>query len=101
MKRKVNWMAPMGTLLVLAIMVTMFLVPGALADSGKEGISININTADTGELASLPGIGTSKATAIVNHRSEYGPFATVDELLNVRGIGSNVLEKIRDLIRTQ
>jgi len=94
-------MAPMGTLLVLAITVTMFLVPGAIADSGKTGVSVNINTADTGELASLPGIGTSKAKAIVNYRSEYGPFATVDELINVSGIGSNVLDKIRDSIRTQ
>jgi competence protein ComEA len=91
----------MGTLLVAAIAVTLLLVPGAMADNGKAAVSVNINTADTGELISLPGIGSSKANAIVNYRSEQGPFATVDELTNVPGIGSNMLEKIRDLIRTQ
>ena len=91
----------MGTLLVVVITVTLLVVPGAMADNGKAAVSVNINTADTGELTSLPGIGASKATAIVNYRSEHGLFATVDELINVRGIGSNVLEKIRDLIKTQ
>ena len=101
MNRKVNWMVPMSTLLVVAIAATLFLVPGAMADSGNAAGSVNINTADTGELTTLPGIGTSKATAIVNYRSEHGLFATVDELTNVQGIGASVLDKIRDLIRTQ
>ena len=101
MKRKTDWMVPMGTLLVVAMAATLFLVPGALADNGNAAVSVNINTADTGELTSLPGIGTSKATAIVSYRSEHGLFDTVDELTNVRGIGANVLEKIRDLIRVQ
>jgi len=101
MNRKTNWMVPLGTLLVVAITATMFLVPVAMADSGNIAVSVNINTADTGELTSLPGIGTSKATAIVNYRSEHGLFATVDDLVNVRGIGSNVLDKIRNFIRTQ
>ncbi len=91
----------MGTLLVVAITTTLFLVPGAMADNGNAAVSVNINTADTGELTSLPGIGVSKAAAIVNYRSEHGLFTTVDELINVRGIGSNVLEKIRDLIKAQ
>jgi competence protein ComEA len=94
-------MVPMGTLLVAAITVTLLLVPVVMADSGKAVVSVNINTADTGELTSLPGIGTSKAAAIVNYRSEQGPFATVDDLTNVPGIGSSIVEKIRDLIRTQ
>jgi len=101
MKRRSSWTALVGTLLVVAITVTLLVVPGAMADNGKAAASVNINTADTGELTSLPGIGTSKATAIVSYRSENGPFATIDELTNVRGIGGNVLEKIRDLIRTQ
>ena len=101
MKRKTDWMVPMGTLLVVAIAATLFLVPGALADNGNAAVSVNINTADTGELTSLPGIGTSKATAIVDYRTEHGPFAAIDELTNVRGIGASVLDKIRNLIRTQ
>lgn len=101
MNRRWNWIAPVSTVLFVAITVTLLLVPGAIADSGKTTVYVNINTADTGELTSLPGIGTSKATAIVNFRSEHGPFVTVDELTNVRGIGSNVLDKIRNLIRIQ
>jgi competence protein ComEA len=101
MKRKANWMAPMSSLLVVAIAAALFLVPGAMADGGNAAVAVNINTADTGELTSLPGIGTSKATAIVSYRSEHGLFDTVDELTNVRGIGANVLDKIRDLIRVQ
>jgi competence protein ComEA len=101
MNRRSNWMLPMGTLLVVAITVTLLMVPGAMAGNGKAAVSVNINTADSGELSSLPGIGTSKATAIVSYRSEYGPFATVEDLTKVRGIGNNVLEKIRDLIRVQ
>ena len=101
MNRKTNWMAHMGVLLVLVITVTLVLVPGAMADGNNTVLSVNINTADTGELTSLPGIGTSKATAIVNYRSDQGLFATVDDLVNVRGIGSNILEKVRDLIRIQ
>ena len=101
MNRRSSWTALMGTMLLVAITVTLFVVPGAMADSGKAAVSVNINTADTGELTSLPGIGTSKAAAIVSYRSEQGPFATVDDLTNVPGIGSSILEKIRGLIRTR
>lgn len=101
MKQRAIWMVPVGTLLVAAITVSLLLVPGVMAESGKAAVSVNINTADTGELATLPGIGTSKAAAIVSYRSEQGPFATVDDLTKVPGIGSSILEKIRDLIRTR
>jgi competence protein ComEA len=101
MKQRAIWMVPIGTLLVAAITVSLLLVPGVMAESGKAAVSVNINTADTGELATLPGIGNSKAAAIVSYRSEQGPFATVDDLTKVPGIGSSILEKIRDLIRTR
>ena len=101
MKKRSDRMVPIGTLLVFAMAVTLFLVPSAMAENGKATISVNINTADMDELTSLPGIGSSKANAIVNYRSEHGSFTTVDELTNVQGIGSNVLEKIRIFITTQ
>ena len=94
-------MVSMSTLLVIAIAATLFLVPSAMANTDNTSMSVNINTADTGELTSLPGIGNSKATAIVNYRSEHGLFATVDELANIQGIGTGILDKIRDLIRVQ
>ena len=58
---------------------------------------VNLNTADVATLESeLVGIGQSKAQAIVDHRDANGPFASVDELLEVKGIGPATLEKNRD-----
>lgn len=57
---------------------------------------VNINTADAVSLAgSLSGIGISKAEAIVAYRKQHGPFKSVDELANVKGIGQKTLERLR------
>lgn len=58
--------------------------------------TININTATEAELETLPGIGPSKAAAIVQYRSEHGAFKSVDDLDNVPGIGSSTLANLRD-----
>ncbi|RRV29819.1 helix-hairpin-helix domain-containing protein [Pseudomonas sp. o96-267] len=58
---------------------------------------VNLNTADAATLQSeLVGIGATKAQAIVAYREEHGNFASVDELLEVKGIGEATLEKNRD-----
>ena len=67
-----------------------------LPDSGN-GL-ININTAGMDQLCGLPGIGESKAAAILSYREQYGPFGSVDELMQVSGIKEGTLEKIRELI---
>ncbi len=55
---------------------------------------VNLNTADAATLErELKGIGASKAQAIVAYREANGPFASVDELLEVKGIGAATLEK--------
>jgi competence protein ComEA len=59
---------------------------------------VNINTATAEELETLSGIGPVKAQAIVDYRNEHGLFRTIDELLNVPGIGPHTLEGIRDQI---
>ena len=60
---------------------------------------VNINTADAATLAgSLRGVGMKKAEAIVAYRSEHGPFKSVDELINVKGIGEKMLEQLRALV---
>lgn len=46
----------------------------------------------------LPGIGPSKAQAIISYREENGPFESIDELKNVSGIGDKTFEKLMDLI---
>ncbi|MDR1564234.1 MAG: helix-hairpin-helix domain-containing protein [Oscillospiraceae bacterium] len=62
----------------------------------KAPSKVNINTASAALLAEvLPGIGEIKAKAIVDYRETYGLFTSVDELINVNGIGEKTLEKIR------
>ncbi len=59
---------------------------------------ININTAGLAQLTTLTGIGDVKGQAIIDYRTEHGPFTSVDELTNVSGIGDKTLAKIRDQI---
>ncbi|MDP2243895.1 helix-hairpin-helix domain-containing protein [Pseudomonas sp.] len=64
-----------------------------VAEVGK----INLNTADVSMLErELSGIGETKAKAIVAYREAHGAFASVDELLEVKGIGESILAKNRD-----
>jgi competence protein ComEA len=55
---------------------------------------ININQATMEELESLPGIGPGKAQEILTYREEKGPFTTIEDLLNVEGIGPKTLEAL-------
>jgi competence protein ComEA len=59
---------------------------------------ININTATQTELEMLPGIGPSTATNIIAHREANGPFAAIEAIMDVPGIGEGKFEAIRDLI---
>lgn len=61
-------------------------------------VLVNINTAGAGELEALEGIGPALAQRIVEYREEHGPFQSVDELLEVKGIGEAKLEKFRDSV---
>lgn len=57
---------------------------------------VNINTATAAQLESLTGVGPALAKSIVTFRSQKGPFAKVDDLLNVPGIGPSKLSAMRD-----
>ena len=65
--------------------------------SERSGL-ININTATKEELMTLNGIGEVKAQAIIDYRTQYGDFISLEELTDVSGIGEKTLEKIRDQI---
>lgn len=56
---------------------------------------VNVNTATPAQLEMLPGIGPARARAIVEYRREHGPFKSVDDLVQVSGIGAKALEQIR------
>jgi competence protein ComEA len=85
-----------GILAILTICVTPFMVKADQppAPQGK----ININTATAEQLTLLPGIGEVTANAIVAYRTANGNFASVEDILNVKGIGEKTLEKIKDFI---
>lgn len=59
-----------------------------------EGEVIDLNTATLSDLTRLPGIGEKKGQAIIDKRTELGGFQSVDQLLEVRGIGEGILARI-------
>ena len=74
-------------------------VPGAGGADAAAGGLVDLNAADVALLETLPGIGPATAAAIVDHRERHGPFASVEGLLEVRGIGEAKLAALRDLVR--
>jgi competence protein ComEA len=73
---------------VLFVFALFFFVNAAWA-------AVNINKADQAALEALPGIGASKAAAIIEYRTKHGNFKTKEGLLEVKGIGPKVLESIQ------
>lgn len=71
------------------------LLPGG-GEETKDTPYVNINTAASGELMTLPGIGKAKADAIVAYRKEHGAFSSCEELMQVPGIKESIYEKLRD-----
>lgn len=62
---------------------------------GFAAAAVNINTATAEELKTLPGIGPSKAQAIVDYRTANGKFKTPEDLKKVKGIGDGIFEKVK------
>ena len=58
----------------------------------------NINTADEAQLTTLTGIGATRAQAIISYRQENGPFAVIEDIMNVQGIKEGTFAKIKDKI---
>lgn len=59
---------------------------------------ININQADKGDLMALPGVGETRAEAILSYRERNGVFSSIEELMNVEGIKEKTYEKLKDKI---
>lgn len=62
---------------------------------------VDINTASQTELESVRGLGPVKAKAIIEYREKYGTFRSVNDLTNVKGIGSGVLKQLGDQVSVQ
>lgn len=62
---------------------------------------VNLNTASSAELMTLPGIGQSKADAIVNYRTKNGQFSTTEEIMKVEGIKEGVYNRVKDSIKVK
>lgn len=60
--------------------------------------ALDLNTATVAELDALPGVGPGRAQAIVNYRTQSGPFRAVDDLLKVKGIGDKTLAELKPLV---
>lgn len=79
--------------LVRVFTLVWLLIGSTLAFAGV----VNINTADAQSLANnLSGVGLKRAQAIIDYRETNGPFKSVDDLVEVKGIGDKVLELNRD-----
>ena len=78
-------------------------VPQAVVDesgasASAESAMVNVNTADVAALQTLPGIGPVTAATIIEHRNDHGPFAAVEAILAVRGIGPATLDQLRGYV---
>ena len=69
--------------------------PTAPKAGASEARPVDINTADSAALESVPGIGKSLSQRILSFREKNGPFQSVDDLLKVQGIGEKSIQKLR------
>ena len=62
---------------------------------------LNLNTATSEELQSLPGIGEIRANAIIAYREQHGKFLYIEELMEISGIGESIFDSIKDFIAVE
>ena len=98
-----EWIRKITLGLLLGLAGVSFLPNSAMAAEEAMEVSqlapISINTADAETIAQvLQGIGLSRARAIVAYRDQHGPFRSIDDLVNVKGVGSRTLEQNRSRV---
>lgn len=107
MKKHVNaWLRGIALAAALATGATIA-APGPTAmaqeEAGAEqpapGGVVNINTATPEQLQALPGIGASRAQAIVALRDQRGPFQRVEQIMLVRGVGRAMFRRLQPMLR--
>jgi competence protein ComEA len=73
-------------------------LPARAVPAAAASVPIDLNSASAAELESLPGIGPSRALAILAFREHHGGFQSVSQLLRIKGIGRAMLRKLRPLV---
>ncbi|HIB54441.1 MAG TPA: helix-hairpin-helix domain-containing protein [Nitrospirales bacterium] len=82
-----------GSVIFIGLVSVVMVMSAAVAHADH---NVNVNTATVNELKTVPGIGKVIAERIVEYRENERAFNTVEDLLNVKGIGKETLEKLRD-----
>lgn len=90
----------LGRVAILALALAAPLAGPTWAEAPSLQGVLNLNTASQEELALLPGVGESRARAILTLRKQRGGFQKVDELVEVKGIGEAALAKLRPFVKT-
>jgi len=85
---------------LVLVIVALISFAGGYVDANEKA-KFNINTASAKELLKLSQIGEKKAEAIVAYRDEHGPFAKIEDITKVKGIGGKIFEKIKDHITVE
>lgn len=84
--------------IINSLLFTAFLTITSLCYAG----SVNINIADAQTIATeIKGIGMTKAEAIVEYRKQNGPFVSIDDLINVKGIGARIIETNKEKLAVE
>ena len=87
--------------LALAVLLHLVSAAGAAGEDPRLQGVVNVNTATLEQLQLLPGIGESRARAILATREARGGFKSVDELVEVKGIGEASLARLRPFVRVE
>jgi competence protein ComEA len=89
--------APLVALVLAApvVLSAQQAAPAAAAPADKAGPTVNINTATSSELESLPGVGPKLAQRIIEYREKNGGFKKLEDLMNVQGIGEKNFLKLK------
>jgi competence protein ComEA len=84
--------------LLATLLLAFTLLAAGISTAAEEQQKINLNSASTQELTTLRGIGDKTAQAIVAYRENHGPFKSIEELVEVKGIGEKLMASLREQV---
>ena len=85
-------------LCVLGVAAPVVVFAAGSAEAVEQAAKVSLNAGSAMDLQALPGIGEVTAERIIAFRDQNGPFASVDDLIKVKGVGAKTLEKLRPML---